>query len=640
MKPIKETLLKRTLFSMLVTTMLVACFPISVDAKKIHFGKQITYNGELDATGKPHGKGKIETSYGNGDPNPLAAKEKDILEGYFENGVVKDAKLLLHRYNGPLWINSSKFTGTLEYTIADDGSSITYKMTEGKFETNNLTKFKIEPSAPFSITRTPQEIGCKLNATNLYMKNETSNLSLEDIDRNYFYPLEISELGNVKRIIGLTSYSLNSEFKEYSNGNAYIVELDNGYLISKAKNGIELTSTNKDSFFASANSNSIYTFHKTFPEGVLSYTSGPYFIFSGADGQKGLIEKDANSNSSSICKKIMCSTTIQATGLVLHQGPIAALIEKAYAEDGQAQYDLAMAYLNGSDIEKNETLANKWMDKAAKNGNAEAIAKIEAEKAAKEAEEKAKFEAETKAKQDEIAMALQKKKVADAAFFKNENVVCCTDKDDYINEAKKLSSGTIDGVNIVGGRFHLELPLDFFNVEGTTAPLDPSKNSMSLEVIDFGNEGKTVLLHLNLSEAGQEATLSWSGKNIMLAAGMDSGNKIVTLLRGRTPCAVLMTQKTENKRLGMLLSKDGAVSSFSRGMLRSEVEKECSSLGLSKFKYTRDSGKYKVYCLYWLDMQKQYDIFGDYHYNMRNDKKWGEFYFDSQDRLMKWFLYM
>ena len=90
----------------------------------------------------------------------------------------------------------------------------------------------------------------------------------------------------------------------------------------------------------------------------------------------------------------------------------------------------------------------------------------------------------------------------------------------------------------------------------------------------------------------------------------------------------------------MLLSKDGAVSSFSRGMLRSEVEKECSSLGLSKFKYTRDSGKYKVYCLYWLDMQKQYDIFGDYHYNMRNDKKWGEFYFDSQDRLMKWFLYM
>ncbi|MCR5131468.1 MAG: hypothetical protein K6C10_08435 [Prevotella sp.] len=268
------------------------------------------------------------------------------------------------------------------------------------------------------------------------------------------------------------------------------------------------------------------------------------------------------------------------------------------------------------------------------------VENIDGNKAVNNLAENLKSVSEIKAVQDGNDNASKKRIIADSVYFKNEGVVSCTDKDDFIAAAKKQSIGVIDGVNIVGGNYRLEMPLDVIAVEGSPAPLDPSKNKMSLEIINFGEEGNTVLLHLNAQELNQDATLSYSGKNIMLGAGIDSGNKMLVLLRGQTPCAVLMLNGSENKRIGMLLKTKGAVSNFSRGMLRAEVEKECSTLGLSQFKFTRDNGKYKVYSLYWLDMQKQYDIFGDYHYNMRNDKKWGEFYFDSQDRLMKWILYM
>ncbi|MBO5632312.1 MAG: hypothetical protein J5965_24915 [Aeriscardovia sp.] len=253
---------------------------------------------------------------------------------------------------------------------------------------------------------------------------------------------------------------------------------------------------------------------------------------------------------------------------------------------------------------------------------------------------KANSEEVNKTYHDDNGMASKRQTMADSVYFKNEGVKCFTDKDDFVAEAKKQSIGAIDGVNIVVGNYRLEMPIDIISVEGSQCQLDPSKNTMSLEIINFGEEGNTVLLHLNAQEIDQDATLSYSGKNIRLGAGIDSGNKMIVLLRGQTPCAVLMLNGSENKRIGMILKTKGAVSNFSRGMLRAEVEKECSTLGLSQFKFTRDSGKYKVYSLYWLDMQKQYDIFGDYHYNMRNDKKWGEFYFDSQDRLMKWILYM
>ena len=93
---------------------------------------------------------------------------------------------------------------------------------------------------------------------------------------------------------------------------------------------------------------------------------------------------------------------------------------------------------------------------------------------------------------------ITKQAEANADYFKNEGVKCCTDKDDFIAEAKKLSSGVIDGVDIIRGGYRLELPIDIISVSGKAAQIDPSKNFISLEIIDFENEGKTVLMHLNV----------------------------------------------------------------------------------------------------------------------------------------------
>ena len=153
-----------------------------------------------------------------------------------------------------------------------------------------------------------------------------------------------------------------------------------------------------------------------------------------------------------------------------------------------------------------------------------------------------------------LGQNITKQAEANAAYFKNEGVKSCTDKDDFIAEAKKLSSGVIDGVDFIRGGYRLELPIDIISVSGKAAQIDPSKNFISLEVIDFENEGKTVLMPLNVPEINQNATLSWSGKNVKLAAGISNGDKIVTLLRGTTPCATLMVRKAENKRLGLILS--------------------------------------------------------------------------------------
>ena len=51
---------------------------------------------------------------------------------------------------------------------------------------------------------------------------------------------------------------------------------------------------------------------------------------------------------------------------------IAELQQKANDGDAQAQFDLALCYANGTDIEKNEELAFNWHKKAAEQGFAEA----------------------------------------------------------------------------------------------------------------------------------------------------------------------------------------------------------------------------------------------------------------------------
>ena len=103
-----------------------------------------------------------------------------------------------------------------------------------------------------------------------------------------------------------------------------------------------------------------------------------------------------------------------------------------------------------------------------------------------------------------------------------------------------------------------------------------------------------------------------------------------------------MLAYTEGKWV-LFVNKDdgtGLIGTLKKGISRAQVEDEVKGLGLSKFKFTRKSGNLDVYTLFWLNQTKQWNAFGtDYHYALRNDKKYGDFYFNAQGKLVKWFMY-
>lgn len=134
---------------------------------KIQYGKNIYYKGSVNSNNIPSGKGKLVTDYKVTDQiagNIRLVTNKDILEGIFENGTVKEAKLVLGRYNGPLWINAFVFKGTVEYSVSNDGQSVAYTMIEGKITDSKYFEYSVTPDNTFSVIRCPKSNGCDLES--------------------------------------------------------------------------------------------------------------------------------------------------------------------------------------------------------------------------------------------------------------------------------------------------------------------------------------------------------------------------------------------------------------------------------------------------------------------------------------------
>ena len=68
---------------------------------------------------------------------------------------------------------------------------------------------------------------------------------------------------------------------------------------------------------------------------------------------------------------------------------------------------------------------------------------------------------------------------------------------------------------------------------------------------------------------------------------------------------------------------------FYKGMPKSAVEEYASKIGTSRFVFMGNKGGLKCYSLKFLDMKKEYNIFGDYHYEVNNNKDYCYFYFDA-----------
>lgn len=216
-------------------------------------------------------------------------------------------------------------------------------------------------------------------------------------------------------------------------------------------------------------------------------------------------------------------------------------------------------------------------------------------------------------------------------------------KDATIDAAMKMTKGG----RFLDTNYKVTKPLSGLITNGDPTAADPSKHKATFEIINFGNDGNTVILTLELGQdgidagIGSSATFSWSGKNLHVLPGYGSGVGMLAVLRGSKDCAALFVK--DGKWWASINSGSNTytINDFKKGMTRAEVESVVGQLGMSQFKFTRNSGNLKVYSLFWLDQKKRYNFFGtDYHYEMRNDKKYGDFYFDAQGKLVKWLLFM
>ncbi len=107
------------LVPMMAVFMLLTICPINVDAKKIKYSEQIVYNGKVDANGQPNGEGTLTTTYG---------EYKNILEGFFNNGVVSNATLRLRVYDKKY--EYFHYNGDVEFAVIDN-KSVSYTIKSG-----------------------------------------------------------------------------------------------------------------------------------------------------------------------------------------------------------------------------------------------------------------------------------------------------------------------------------------------------------------------------------------------------------------------------------------------------------------------------------------------------------------------------
>ena len=125
-----------------------------------------------------------------------------------------------------------------------------------------------------------------------------------------------------------------------------------------------------------------------------------------------------------------------------------------------------------------------------------------------------------------------------AECAKNEKIVNLTEKADPVSEAKRLAAGGL----FVDKNFKIKAPISVSNLLGTTYKSNPSNVSATLEVMNFGTSGNTVLLTIDSTEEPDNKTMgtfSWSGKDVHVAPAKDQGAEFFAILRGNTRLGLL-----------------------------------------------------------------------------------------------------
>ena len=254
--------MKKT-FSLLVFFMCL--FSKGTLAEEIKYGRFVTYDGKIDVSKNPEGKGKLITEYKvermtvNGRSDEV---NKDILQGKSSQGKVVDAKVQFARYNGPLWVNRATFKGELDYEILDN-NSVKYTLLEGTFTSSDYCDYTISRDNPLVITRIPSFEGCETKSEPLCYKTKGGNI------QSSIYSGFYQSIGEIKEVYQVEEYVLNNQWElrkgeitpepVYADGTKVTIYGQYDFDIEYA-NGDFLRQKGEE-----------LVLRKTFPDGVLDY---------------------------------------------------------------------------------------------------------------------------------------------------------------------------------------------------------------------------------------------------------------------------------------------------------------------------------------------------------------------------------
>lgn len=427
------------LVPMMAVFMLLTICPINVDAKKIKYSEQIVYNGKVDANGQPNGEGTLTTTYG---------EYKNILEGFFNNGVVSNATLRLRVYDKKY--EYFHYNGDVEFAVIDN-KSVSYKIKGGtaKCDIDDISKQKlyyvtshqlrIDSDKTFQILTTPDANSCHVQSDSIF---EWFNHRIRgDIGRYYsgsgveytstekwfkgslaYKYAEAFCLGRIAEVKTRPSLRFNDKFKLVASDNPLIsVKGDNGEILQVFGDTILLSYPNGDyckCYVKDKKNNSsitniiigtIIAIKKTLKNGVLGCKEPGVVTFTDNKTNKtgtvalksgytynGTLEYERihplNIFDKSHHYYIFDLDNDNFKNVDVFYGKAGEAISKVIDEDPKGYLDFGAALIDEGNVEE----AEYWINKAINSGLPEAkeyLAKLEAKAAEEREKERLKNEA-------------------------------------------------------------------------------------------------------------------------------------------------------------------------------------------------------------------------------------------------------
>jgi len=635
----------------LLTLTLLTLFSTQANGKKLKFGEYIVYKGKV-INEEPVGEGVLTIAHPNGKQMKAA-----ICTGIFEGWLVTGSINFYSEGNYPSYLGQARLS------INPDGSSIKFDLTLGTYKDQ-------EHEDGIMITKdNPLTIICSLK-DDIELSSSKIPLTKQVTKAEYgnFSPLNMERIstklgnGNPPRITRHSACEYQgTALKEIS----FYETIDYGQGMEVKLDGktVQVAFNNNDNYSYRPGVLAPIMFTKTYSDGVISLRENAKVIRS---NNQGIAAIPSSANDMEI---MLTANTLAESRLKFYYGELGTLFEKAQSGDAQASMlfkekvtllaleqvkadrrkkqvgaelmEIGNAYHSGNlnvgdlysvleekgaltdEITASNDSALTWMRMAATIDESYQGNVVELEKEMGIYEEPENEVSETNEASEEDIMALLKPDTRKVSAIMSE-AKSMTHGGDFIDEEYKI---TVPIFAFASDNFQNNQSLVGLGCKAT------------LEVIPFGADGNTALLELDFNGHAPNITLSWSGRNVHMGPGTVNGEDMLVVINGNTPCGGLAA--TQGVWAAWLHTSEGGItnSDIKRGMTRSEVERLVTTLKLSKFKFSRKVGNLDVYTLYWLRQEDKYDYAkGAYVGELKNDKRFGDFYFDSKGKLVKWII--